>query len=61
MDAWTQAWRQASVRVQRAVARGTQLTEVEVADDLPFPFEPGHVISLRAETSAGSVRHPYTV
>ncbi|MFN8011695.1 MAG: FAD-binding oxidoreductase [Holophagaceae bacterium] len=60
-EAWTQAWRRAEVRTQRAVARGTQLTEVALPDDLPFPFEPGHVVSLRAATPAGTVRHPYTV
>ncbi|MBK8727575.1 MAG: hypothetical protein IPL96_16425 [Holophagaceae bacterium] len=61
MEAWTQAWRKAVVRAQRPVARGTQLTEVELPDDLPFPFEPGHVVSLRMETPQGMVRHPYTV
>lgn len=61
MEVWTQDWRKATIRAQRAVARGTQLTEVEVPDDLPFPFEPGHVVSLRAETPRGVVRHPYTV
>jgi len=60
-EAWTQAWRRAEVRAQRSVARGTQLTEVGIPDDLPFPFEPGHVVSLRAATPAGVVRHPYTV
>lgn len=60
-EAWTQAWRRTEVRTQRAVARGTQWTEVTLPDDLPFPFEPGHVVSLRAATPAGVVRHPYTV
>ena len=61
MNDWIQAWRRAVVREQRGVARGTQLTTVELPDDLPFPFEPGHVIALRAETPAGLVRHPYTL
>lgn len=58
---WTSAWRRAVVREQRAAARGTQLTVVELGDALPFPFEPGHVVALRLETPAGLMRHPYTV
>lgn len=58
---WTEAWRKAEVVDQRAVARGTQLTTLRLPDDLPFPFEPGHVVALRMETPAGLVRHPYTV
>ena len=61
MTDWTQVWRGAVVRAQRPVARGTHLTAVELPDDLPFPFEPGHVVSLRAESPAGLVRHPYTL
>ena len=58
---WTEAWRPAHVVAQRPVARGTQLTRVAVPDALPFPFEPGHVITLRLETPTGLHRHPYTV
>lgn len=61
MTDWTQAWRRAEVRANHALARGTQLTRLHLADDLPFPFEPGHVVSLRAETGAGLVRHAYTL
>lgn len=62
MSDWTQSWRKAVVRSQRAVARGTQLTALALPDELPFPFEPGHVVALRAETpGAGLVRHPYTL
>ncbi|HJU84758.1 MAG TPA: FAD-dependent oxidoreductase [Holophagaceae bacterium] len=58
---WTQAWRRAEVRENRPLARGTRLTRFHLADDLPFPFEPGHVVALRAETDKGLVRHPYTL
>lgn len=58
---WTEAWRRAEVVANRAVARGTQLTALRLPDDLPFPFEPGHVVALRMETPTGVHRHPYTV
>ncbi|HJV90696.1 MAG TPA: hypothetical protein VJ623_10355 [Holophagaceae bacterium] len=58
---WTDAWRRAEVTHQRAAARGTQLTTLRLPDDLPFPFEPGHVVALRLETPTGLHRHPYTV
>ncbi|BDU73099.1 ferredoxin--NADP reductase [Mesoterricola silvestris] len=54
---WTQAWRTATVTDNREVGRGFRLLHLEVADALPFPFEPGHVVSLR---HAGH-RHPYTL
>ncbi len=58
---WTEAWRPAEVVAQRPVARGTQLTVLRLLDELPFPFEPGHVIALRLPTPTGLHRHPYTV
>jgi ferredoxin-NADP reductase len=54
---WTQIWRVATVTGNRAVGRGCRLLRLELRDDLPFPFEPGHVAVLR---HAGH-RHPYTV
>lgn len=58
---WTEVWRRAEVVAQRAVARGTQLSTVRLPDDLPFPFEAGHVVALRMETPSGLHRHPYTI
>ncbi|HJW33029.1 MAG TPA: hypothetical protein VJ505_06640 [Holophagaceae bacterium] len=58
---WTETWRKVFVAANRPVARGTQLTTLRVPDDLPFPFEPGHVVALRMETPTGLHRHPYTV
>lgn len=54
---WTEAWRGATVTENRAVGRGCRLLRVVVADELPFPFEPGHVVVLR---HAGH-KHPYTI
>lgn len=54
---WTQAWRTATVTDNREVGRGFHLLHLEVADALPFPFEPGHVVVLRHEGH----RHPYTL
>ena len=54
---WTQAWRPATVIGNRMVGRGCRLLQLELADALPFPFEPGHVGVLRL---AGH-RHPYTL
>jgi NAD(P)H-flavin reductase len=59
--AWMELWRSARVVENRAVARGTQLTSFVLPDDLPFPFEPGHVVVLRLHTPSGLHRHPYTV
>ena len=56
-DAWTQAWREAVVTGNREVGRGCRLLLLDLPDDLPFPFEPGHVVSLRHQGH----RHPYTV
>ncbi|HJU83297.1 MAG TPA: FAD-dependent oxidoreductase [Holophagaceae bacterium] len=58
---WTQTWRQAEVQENLALARSTRLTRLRLPDDLPFPFEPGHVVALRAETDKGLIRHPYTL
>jgi NAD(P)H-flavin reductase len=41
----------------RTVGRGARLLELDLADHLPFPFEPGHVVVLRL----GPVKHPYTL
>jgi anthranilate 1,2-dioxygenase reductase component len=54
---WTQVWRAGLLTANREVGRGTRLLELELADDLPFPFEAGHVVVLRH----GGHRHPYTV
>jgi ferredoxin-NADP reductase len=54
---WTQAWRDVTVTGNREAGRGCRLLRIGVPDDLPFPFEPGHVVVLRA----GGHRHPYTV
>ncbi len=61
MSGWTEAWRRSEIIENRALARGTQLTTFRLPDDLPFPFEPGHVVALRADTPGGPVRHPYTL
>ncbi|HEX9081993.1 MAG TPA: FAD-binding oxidoreductase [Holophagaceae bacterium] len=61
MTEWTQVWRRAELIENRPLARGTQLTRFRLGDDLPFPFEPGHVVALRLETPAGLVRHAYTL
>ena len=58
---WTETWRRAEVVENRPVARGTQLSTLRLPDDLPFPFEPGHVVALRMATPTGVHRHPYTV
>ena len=54
---WTQAWRQAAVTGNREAGRGCRLLRLELPDELPFPYEPGHVAVLR---HAGH-RHPYTI
>ena len=54
---WTQVWRQATVTGNREVGRGCRLLGLELPDQLPFPFEPGHVAILRL----GEHRHPYTL
>ena len=54
---WTQAWREAVVAEGREAGRGCRLLRLVLADDLPFPFRPGHVVVLR---HAGQ-RHAYTV
>lgn len=54
---WTQAWRTAVVTGNRPVGRGCVLLELELPDALPFPFQPGHVASLRLDGH----RHPYTL
>jgi len=56
-DDWTQVWRQATVTGNREVGRGCRLLELELPDELPFPFAPGHVAVLRH----GGHRHPYTL
>ena len=56
-DDWTQAWRAATVTSSRAVGRGTCLLQLELVDDLPFPYQPGHVVVVRDQGH----RHPYTV
>ena len=56
-DDWTQIGRQALVVGNREVGRGCRLLHLELPDDLPFPFEPGHVAVLRHEGH----RHPYTL
>jgi len=56
-EEWTQAWRGAEVSGNREAGRGCRLLHLTVADDLPFPFEPGHVVVLRFSGH----RHPYTV
>jgi ferredoxin-NADP reductase len=54
---WTQIWRQALVTGNREVGRGCRLLQLELRDDLPFPYQPGHVALLRQEGH----RHPYTL
>ena len=54
---WTEAWRGVTVTENRAVGRGCRLLRLVVADELPFPFEPGHVVVLKG---AGH-KHPYTI
>ncbi len=56
-EEWTQTWRKAVVAGSREVGRGCRLLQVEFTDDLPFPFQPGHVVVLRHDGH----RHPYTV
>jgi len=57
VDDWTQAWREAAVTGNREVGRGCRLLSLELRDELPFPYGPGHVAVLRR---AGQ-RHPYTL
>lgn len=54
---WTQTWREAAVTGNREVGRGCRLLSFELRDELPFPYEPGHVGVLRS----GGQRHPYTL
>ena len=54
---WTQIWRQATVVGNREAGRGCRLLHLDLPDDLPFPFEPGHVAVLRFLGQ----RHPYTL
>jgi NAD(P)H-flavin reductase len=54
---WTEAWRNVEVTENREAGRGCRLLRLAAPDQLPFPFEPGHVVVLRA----GGHRHPYTV
>jgi len=54
---WTQVWRPGLLTANRESGRGTRLLELELRDELPFPFEAGHVVVLRH----GGHRHPYTV
>jgi len=57
MADWTQLWREATVTGNREVGRGCRLLGLELRDDLPFPYEPGHVGVLRHD----GLRHPYTL
>ena len=62
MTDWTSVWRAARVIGNREAGRGSQLLALRLEDDLPFPFEPGHVVSLRVAKADGTyLRHPYTV
>jgi ferredoxin-NADP reductase len=54
---WTQVWRQATVTGNRESGRGCRLLLLELRDQLPFPFQPGHVAVLRLDGQ----RHPYTL
>jgi NAD(P)H-flavin reductase len=54
---WTQVWRTARVTGNREVGRSCRLVELELADALPFPYQPGHVAVLHLD----GLRHPYTL
>ena len=62
MTDWTSVWREARIVGNREVGRGSHLLSLCLEDGLPFPFEPGHVVSLRITKPDGTyLRHPYTV
>ncbi len=62
MTDWTSTWRQARVAGNREVGRGSRMLALQLEDGHPFPYEPGHVVSLRVIKADGSyLRHPYTV
>ena len=56
-EEWNQVWRAGWLTANREAGRGCRLLRLELPDDLPFPFEPGHVVSLRLDGQ----RHPYTI
>ena len=62
MTDWTSIWRVARVSGSREVGRGNHLLSLRIDDEHPFPFQPGHVLSLRLAQPDGTfLRHPYTV
>lgn len=62
MSDWTPLWRTARIVENREVGHGSQMMSLRLDDEHPFPYEPGHVISLRVSNVEGTVlRHPYTV
>lgn len=59
---WTSVWRMARVAENREVGRGSRMLALRLEDGHPFPYEPGHVVSLRVAKPDGTfLRHPYTV
>ena len=62
MTDWTSIWRMARVLENREVGRGSHMLKLHLEDGHPFPYEPGHVVSLRIVKADGTfLRHPYTV
>jgi len=57
----TSLWRPANVIENRQVANGSMWIKLEATDDLPAPFEPGHVLGLGLKYDEGTMRHAYTI
>jgi NAD(P)H-flavin reductase len=57
----TSFWRPARVIQNRPVANGSMWIQLEAIDELPAPFEPGHVLGLGLKQYQGYMRHAYTV
>ena len=57
----TSIWRPARVIENRQVANGSMWIKLEATDELPAPFEPGHVLGLGLKYDQGTMRHAYTV
>lgn len=57
----TSLWRPARVIENRPVANGSMWIRLEATDELPLPFEPGHVLGLGLKHDQGYMRHAYTV
>src|SRR5215468_4590042 len=55
------SWRLAHVLENRPVAQGSLWMTLEVADEWPAAYEPGHVLGMGVQLPNGYIRHAYTV